>query len=303
MNIKISTRPLIWAAAASLAVLSTGAYVWHEENRPAVLEVYLFSLKGSQVVFIRTPEDKRILINGGATGDVIQEITKILPFYSRRIDMVIATQDDAHHVSGLVDVISRYLINEAYIPAVTLNSLGLASTTDPAHQAFLNELNEIRITPQLLRADDSIFLDSQVEMNVLFPATSSEFVYSKASAPELLWSISFGSTSIAFLGNATPKIQKYIASTSADILGEGDSRVLVIDQSLAPGNIAAQLIEEIQPNFLIYSQVPPKGTAKMLRPKKPIVDPLTRIPKENKYNLQESRILKVVSDGVSIRID
>ena len=145
---------MIYAAVAGAAVSSVGlgAYVWHEQSRPAVLEVYLFSLKGAPGAFIRTPEDKRVLINGGANSDVIQEITKILPFYSRRIDMVIATKDDADHVSGLVDIVSRYSVGGAYIPAVTLNSLGLASTTDPAYQAFLDKLGELKVPPQLLEA-------------------------------------------------------------------------------------------------------------------------------------------------------
>ncbi len=305
MAFKSMSRPLVYAALASAAVCGVGGYVWHEQARPAVLEIYLFQLKGSPVMFIRTPEDKRILINAGANGEVVRQITRILPFYSRRIDTVIATKDDLNHVSGLVDVVSRYAIDAAYIPVITLKSLGLASSTDAAYEAFLNKLDEIKIPPKQLKAGDSLPLDSKVAMNVMFPADSNTFAYSKASAPEILFRVTYGLTSIVFMGSATTKIQKFVASTSAELFKDGDSKALVIPQSIVPGNIAAQLIEAIQPNYLIYSQVPPKGSAKPARAtsKKHVEDPLVNIQNDGRFNLREAGSLKIVSDGKSLRVE
>lgn len=307
MSFKIASHPLIFAAVAGMAATGVGAYVWHEQSRPPVLEVYLFSLKGGQAAFIRTPEDKRILIDGGANGDIIRKITDILPFYSRRIDKVIATKDDANHVSGLVDIVSRYLVDSAYVPAVTLNSLGFASSTDPAYQAFLAALDEKKIAPEPLKAGDSVPFDSKTTMDVLFPVEPTDFEYSKASAPELLVTITYGFTSISLFGDATPKVQKFVASTSADVFSVNDSNVLFIPQPISQGNIVPQLIETINPEFLIYSQSPPKGS---VRPAKvPIKkslkvskDPLSGISSEKKVNLKEKQIIKIVSDGRSISV-
>ena len=305
MSFKIASHPFIFAAVAGMAATGAGAYVWHEQSRPPVLEVYLFSLKGGQAAFIRTPEDKRILVDGGANGDIIREITSILPFYSRRIDAVIATKDDLNHVGGLVNVISRYSVDSAYIPAVTLDSLGLASSTDPAYQAFLAALDEKKINPEPLKAGDSISLDSKTDMEVLFPVLPSDFNYSKASGPEILLKINYGSTSVSFFGDATAKVQKYIASTSTASFGS-NSNVLFIPQSISPGSIAPRLIEAIKPESLIYSQALPKGAVKNQKPvkksaKKPD-GPLFEIPDENKFNLKEKGRLKIISDGKSLKI-
>jgi len=290
MALKSLSRPLMFAALTGVAISGVGGYVWHEEMRPAVLEVYVFQLKGAPIIFIRTPEDKRILVNGGANSDVIREITKILPFYSRRIDSVIASKGDSDHVSGLVDVISRYLISQAYIPAITLNSSDLASSTDAAYAAFLNKLNEIKVTPQQLKAGDSIALDSKVTMNIVFPADPNAFEYSTASAPEILFTLDYGSTSIIFMSQTTAKVQKYIASTSADLFGSNASKALILPVSLAKGSIAPQLIEAMKPGMLIYSQNVKKS---------PVHEAELLI--ENKFNLLESG-LKIESDGNSIQI-
>lgn len=290
MSFSIRSHPFVFAAVAGLAISSAGVYVWHEEVRPTVLEVYFLSLKGSPAIFIRTPEDKRILINGGANSDVIQGITKILPFYSRRIDMVIATKDDAAHVSGLIDVISRYLITDAYILGITLSSLGLSSTTDAAYQTLLNTLTGLKIEAKTLKEGDSIQLDSKTVLNTLFPTDSSKFMYSKASAPEVLFRVTYKSTSVMFMGDATPKVQKYIASSSSMLSSRS---ALFIPQSIDEGNIAPQLLEKLRPQILIYSEAPPKPTSK----------PRQTISFQNKYNLQEQGILKVVSDGRDIRVE
>src|ERR1700690_3654211 len=85
---------ILTAATAILATATLGGYVWKEEHHPAILEIYAFNLKSGRSYFIRTPDDKRILVDGGANSEIIGELTRILPFYSRRIDSLIATGQD-----------------------------------------------------------------------------------------------------------------------------------------------------------------------------------------------------------------
>ena len=106
------------------------------------------------------------------------------------------------------------------------------------------------------------------------------------------------------MGDATTKIQKFVASTSAPLLDQTDSNALFIPQSIAPGNIAGQLIDAISPKYLIYSQAPPKNTSKPAKAisKKPLEDPLETVSDENRFNLKERGELKIVSDGKSLDV-
>ena len=162
MAFKINSKPFIIGAAATALAFGMAGYVWREEHREPILEVYVFNLKSGSSVFVRTPDDKRMLINGGANSEVIRELTNILPFYSRRIDTVIATVADGKEVSGLINVLERYSVDNVVVPAVTLQSLGLASTTDQIYSTFLNTVRRLKIPLREVSVDDVLDLGRNI---------------------------------------------------------------------------------------------------------------------------------------------
>jgi competence protein ComEC len=314
MAFKINSRPLIIGAAATALAFGMAGYVWREEHREPILEVYVFNLKSGSSVFVRTPDDKRILINGGANSEVIRELTDILPFYSRRIDTVIATDADGKDVSGLIDVLERYSVDNVVVPAVTLQSIGLASTTDQIYATFLDTVSRLKIPLRKVSAGDTLDFgqkigSSPVNAEILFPAASSngeKFQYSRASAPEIIMRISYGQTSVMLLGNATTKVQKFIASStgsiiSGDLGGNLRTNVLVVPHSISTDSLSAEFMNKMKPEYIIYSQAITSSSKKST--KKPAkVDPLYFILDDKRFNSREKGTIKAVSDGVSIKI-
>jgi competence protein ComEC len=303
MAFKITSKPLVIGAAATALAFGMAGYVWREEHREPILELYVFNLKSGSSVFVRTPDDKRILINGGANSEVIRELTDILPFYSRRIDTVIATDADGKDVSGLIDVLERYSVDNVVVPAVTLQSLGLASTTDQIYATFLDTVRRLKIPLREVSAGDTLdwgqkIGGSPVNAEILFPAVSSngeKFQYSRASAPEILLRISYGQTSVMLLGNATTKVQKFIATSTSR------TDVLVVPHGISADSLSAVLMDKIKPDYLIYSQAISNSSKKST--KKPAkVDPLYFILDDKRFNSREKGTIKAVSDGISIKI-
>src|SRR5579862_8559455 len=123
---KVARKPVLILAACASAAAGVGAYAWLESKRPPILEEYVFDEPGAPAMLVRTPEDARVLVDGGSNADVIRRLTSVLPFYSRHIDMVVATAPDAAHVTGLIDVLERYDVGKAVIPSVDLASAGLS---------------------------------------------------------------------------------------------------------------------------------------------------------------------------------
>ncbi len=306
------SKPLFIVLTATALGSGLAGYVWHEENRLPQLELYIFALSSGRSMFIRTPDDKRIVVDGGANFEIIRHLSKILPFYSRRIDAVIVTNTEGKNVGGLIDLVQRYEIGQVYLPAVTLQSLALASSSDQVFDVFMKVLNEKSLPLHKIGAGDFVILDKKSPINILFPADSSNFAYSKTSAPEILFELFFGQTRIVFMGDASNKTQKFIASNSLNNINSFAfpefTDVLIVSRSALPANIAGQLIEKIKPRYLVYSKSPTSRSYKQTqassssKKKKESIDSLEYIKADQRFNLKEKGTVKVVSDGIHVNI-
>ena len=305
MSSRFFSKKWIIGIATTCVVVGIIGYVWKQEHRAHVLELYVFNFKTGRSIFIRTPHDQRILINGGGNSDVIGELTSIIPFYSRRIDTLIATDSDGKDVSGLIDVLNRYHVSQVFIPAITTQNIGIASSTDDIYETFLQTIKKSGVRYTELSAGDHIDLDLNVRADIIFPVKPDIFSYSKASPPEIIMNITYGSTTVALYGNASKRVQNYLLGT-----GEiGVTDVLAVSQSFGAGNVSESFIKAVKPTFLVYSKtitknLPTKKSGDILKSKKKVtIDPLDFIDTEHRFNLKEKGSIHIISNGRTVSIE
>ena len=288
--------------------LSFAYYVWNQEQRPSVLDIYVFEIGNRQSIFIRTPEDKRILINASGNSEVIHAISGILPFYTRRIDYLISTNASGQDVSGLIAVLNRYDISKVYVPLVTLNDLGISLKQDGIYQTFLETIQEKHIPIQRLTAGNKINFDSKVSGDVLFPVSSSTFAYSNASAPEIILKLTYENYSFLFFGNASRKVQAFVASTSFRYGAKvGNTNILFISHSALPGNMSPDLLKVLEPEYLVYSRTENSNISsnskksisknKISKTDQVTQSLLNKIPDTNKLNTKNAGMAHITVQG------
>jgi len=66
-------------------------------------------------VLIVTPHGQTILIDGGPDASVLKKLGTVLPFWLRKIDLVVLTHAHDDHLAGLIDVLNRYQIKQILI--------------------------------------------------------------------------------------------------------------------------------------------------------------------------------------------
>ncbi len=152
------TLPAMKIGAGFLLAILVAAYVWHISMRPAAFELFVFDTPGAPSIFIRTEEDRRILVHGGANSDIVRRVTELLPFYSRRIDTLVALDDDPKHVTGLIDVLSRYEIGSVV--------LGMATSSNPTFGVFLQRIAEKGVATSSISSGDTIASTSLVVFDI-----------------------------------------------------------------------------------------------------------------------------------------
>jgi competence protein ComEC len=126
------------------------------------LRVSFLDVGQGDAILIQTPNGQQILIDGGPDPHkIILELSEKLPFWDRTIDLVISTQPHADHVTGLVEVIQRYKVNQVLGHGVPHDS--------PVYQEWLRLIQDREIEYTIARAGQKINLGNGIKMEVLNP--------------------------------------------------------------------------------------------------------------------------------------
>jgi competence protein ComEC len=78
--------------------------------------IVFFNIGQGDAILIITPENEKILIDGGPGNYLINEIGRHLPFYDKYIDVMILTHAHDDHVSGLNEILNRYEVGLILYP-------------------------------------------------------------------------------------------------------------------------------------------------------------------------------------------
>ena len=126
------------------------------------LHVSFLDVGQGDAILIQTPNGQNILIDGGPDSQKINlELSKKLPFWDRTIDLVVCTQPQADHVTGLVEVLQRYKVKQVLEPGVSYNS--------SIYREWLRLIEDKGIEYNIARAGQEIDLGNGIEMEMLNP--------------------------------------------------------------------------------------------------------------------------------------
>ncbi|MFA5109494.1 MAG: MBL fold metallo-hydrolase [Patescibacteria group bacterium] len=91
--------------------------MFFSKSRLNRLEVDLLDVGQGDAALIKIPGGKVILIDGGPDNLVLRRLGEILPFYRRRIDLIILSHYHDDHAAGLVEIVKRYKVKDLVYPA------------------------------------------------------------------------------------------------------------------------------------------------------------------------------------------
>lgn len=77
-----------------------------------LLKVYFLDVGQGDAIFIESPNDNQVLIDGGPDGSIINQLSKIMPPNDRTIDLLILSHPHADHLNGLLEVMKRYKVGK-----------------------------------------------------------------------------------------------------------------------------------------------------------------------------------------------
>ncbi|MDP3965456.1 MAG: MBL fold metallo-hydrolase [bacterium] len=204
---------------ALFALLFFNLCIWYaviQESRNGLLTVSFLNIGQGDSIFIEAPSGRQALIDGGASGIVLRELSKVIPWYDRTIDVVIPTHPDADHIGGLVDVLPRYKIG-------TIVHSGVEGDTATA-KALVAGMAREEARQVIARRGQIIDLGGGAYIEVLFPDRSVKYVETNTGC--VVARLVYGKTSFMLSCDAPKEIENYLvrldgADLHSDVLKAG----------------------------------------------------------------------------------
>lgn len=156
----------------------------------------------------------QILIDGGPNQKVLTCLADHLPFWDREIEIVVATHPDADHLTGLIDVIERYVVKQ-----FVLNSVGKGSAVYREFEAAVSEEEAGVYFPQ---RGDKISLKS-MKLAVLWPKSQEKVLgvttmEKEANETSVVLQFSYGNFDVLLPGDISTEIESLLDLEDVEVL-------------------------------------------------------------------------------------
>jgi len=227
-----------------LGVLFTvNFFIWGAvlaEERGGMLTVAFFNVGQGDAIFIEAPNGNQVLLDGGANKKVLSELSNIMPFYDRSINMVIASHPDKDHIGGLPAVLDKFSVDTVMEPGVWHSTA--------VYKEFENVIEEKNITKILARRGMNIWLDEDVYLEILFPdRDTTSWDTNDAS---IVARLVYGNTSFMLTGDSPKKMEEYIVSLGGEDL---KSSVLKLGHHGSKTSTSEIFLGFVSPEYAIIS--------------------------------------------------
>jgi len=120
--------------------------------------VVFFDVGQGDAIFIRTPQEQTILIDGGPGSKVLEHLGREMSFLEKEIDLAILTHPHYDHVAGLMEVLEAYEVEEVMCTGIKGDS-GVAKKWEK-----IREKEEYRVAREGKRVTGEGF-----QLDILYP--------------------------------------------------------------------------------------------------------------------------------------
>ena len=205
-----------------------------------MLTVAYLDVGQGDAIYIEAPNGNQILIDGGVNKKVLRQLSKVMPFYDRSIDVVIATHPDKDHIGGLPDVLARYEVD------FVLDS-GKASESATYKELFrligAKDIKNIKAERGMV-----VVLDDEVYLNILFPDRDVSGVESNTAS--VIAQLIYGDIEFMLTGDSPKTIEEYLVMLDGENL---QSDVLKAGHHGSKTSSAESFLGNVQPKYSVIS--------------------------------------------------
>jgi competence protein ComEC len=207
------------------------------------LHVAFLDVGQGDAILITMPQGQQILVDGGPSPAALTSaLGDVMPFWDRSIDLVILTHSDSDHLSGLVEAIERFQVDN------WLDN-GL-SDDDPVYAECQSRLDRIGIARQIARAGDRYDLGQGLSLEILHPPLGGmPDVESNSNDSSVVVRLQWNQASVLLTGDIEARAERMLVRSDKPLSAD----LLKVSHHGSRGSSTDEFLHAVSPSFAIIS--------------------------------------------------
>ena len=238
----MANRKLIYSLFGILLVLgliffAVSSHVQNQKLQIAFLDV------GQGDAILISQGSRQILIDGGPSGQKLMEkLGAYVPFWDREIEVVIATHPDADHISGLVDVLKNYTVDQSIESG--------ANSESQVFGAYEKLVDDKKIEKQIARRGMKIKISDEAELEVFSPTDAIvDGLKNDTNSASVVAKLTYGENSFLFTGDLPLDVESQLVDANLPI----SAKVLKVAHHGSKSATSAQFLDYVHPQDAVIS--------------------------------------------------
>ncbi len=160
---------------------------------------------------------RQVLIDGGQGMTVMQRLAEEMPWFDRKIEVIIATHPDRDHLEGLLHVLERYEVGLVLLPQMPHSS--------QLQSAWLDKLQELakhkKIVYRFAWAGQKLSFGDQLQLKILGPFADNGQIYvpgQKTNNAAILTRVDFNNLAFLLTSDAENAIEHKLVTKENKLL-------------------------------------------------------------------------------------
>jgi competence protein ComEC len=250
------------------------------------LKVYFLDVGQGDAALVVAPNNFKILIDAGRGEKVVSELEKIIPFWDKRIDLLVVSHGDLDHIGGFFDVVDRYEVGEIVRSNIEIDS--------DFEDELLSKVEGLQIPISKIKKEDVLIVDQKegVYFETYWP--SGETQTTNRNENSLVMELIHGDNEFLFTGDVGLQTEIELIK---DFEKEIDTDVLKVGHHGSKNSTSQLFLDKTTPDISILSY----GENSYGHPHQEVLDKLNNSGGEV-YKTKERGTIVLRSDGEKIEL-
>jgi len=235
----VKRRKLAYSALGALAVFTIFVWLAVFSINDNQLKVFFFDIgQGDAILFKKGTSE--VLIDGGPSKKILEKLGDTLPFFDKKIEVIVLTHPDADHLRGLIYVLRNFKVENVITSG--------AKKDTQLFGLWREELKKENAKIYEARAGDRIEYNGLV-VNILSPDNFLIQNTKRINNSSIVAKIFYGKNSFLMTGDIEKGVEKSLVENGFNL----EADILKVAHHGSKTSSAQSFIDAVQPKYAIIS--------------------------------------------------